>query len=105
MSESAGVWVRSSTWCGVHEGDEVVVDLDRERRRRWRFVAHVRDERNGEEWIEVRGGRNGEATTRSFRVEVIYPGHARAQGTSRTRPLVEAPMLPFGGFSALRRSR
>lgn len=61
----------------MRAGDPVVVDGPRERRQQWVFVAHVMNLATNEEWVEVRGGRQGEAKGRSFRTEVIYPRGAR----------------------------
>jgi hypothetical protein len=68
---------RSDRWHGVRAGDPVVVDGVRERRRQWVFVAHVVNLATNEEWVEVRGGRAGEAKGRSFRPEAIFPRNAR----------------------------
>ena len=78
---------RSSRWAGVQAGDEVVVDGLKERRQQWVFVAHVRNVATQDEWVEVRGGRSGEAKGRSFRPELIYPG-----GAKRGSRLVELPI-------------
>src|SRR6202451_1813032 len=69
--------VRTTRWnCGA-AGDAVVVDGVKERRQHWVFVAHVVNESTNDEWVEVRGGRVGEAKGRSFRPEVIFPGSAK----------------------------
>lgn len=70
-----------------------MVNLARERRQSWVFVAHVRNLANGEEWIEVRGGRAGEAKTRSFRPDLIYAGEALKGSRLVGLPLAEAPRL------------
>ncbi len=61
----------------MREGDAVVVNSPKERRRNWTFVAHVLNEASGEEWVEVRGGRPGEAKGRAFLPDLIYPARAR----------------------------
>ena len=90
-----GQIVRSSTWNGVRDGDPVVVDAPKERRQHFTFVAHVVNEATGEEWIEVRGGRVGEAKGRSFRPDLIYPGEARKGARLVGLSLASAPKLPF----------
>lgn len=90
-----GNLVRSSRWNGVSAGDPVVVDGLKERRQQWIFVAHVRNEATGDEWVEVRGGRIGEAKGRSFRPEVIYPGHAQRGARLIGLSLSDAPQLPM----------
>ena len=69
----------------------MVVNLPRERRQSWVFVAHVSNTVNGEEWIEVRGGRVGEAKTRSFRPNLIYAREAMKGLRIVGLPLVDAP--------------
>jgi hypothetical protein len=85
--------VRSTHWAGTRVGDPVVVNLPRERRQSWVFVAHVANLANGEEWIEVRGGRSGEAKTRSFRPELIYAREALKGSRLVGQSLVDAPRL------------
>ncbi len=85
--------VRSTQWAGTRAGDPVVVNLARERRQSWVFVAHVANSANGEEWIEVRGGRAGEAKTRSFRPDLIYAREALRGSRLVGLPLVDAPRL------------
>ena len=58
--------VRSTRWNGVRAGDAVVVDGVKERRQHWVFVAHVVNESTNDEWVEVRGGRVGEARAGRF---------------------------------------
>jgi len=72
----------------------VVVDGVRERRLSWIFVAHVHNEATDDEWIEVRGGRTGEAKGRAFRPEAIYPSHARRGSKLVGLSLADAPQLP-----------
>ena len=85
--------MRSSTWAGIRSGDPVVVDGVNERRQSWVFVAHVRNEVTNEDWVEVRGGRAGEAKGRSFRTELIYPSGAKKGSRLVGLPLVVAPQL------------
>lgn len=84
---------RSTRWQGVSAGDPVTVDGPRERRLRWVFVAHVVNDATGEEWVEVRGGRPGEAKGRSFRPESVYPGDARKGSRLVRASLAAAPQL------------
>jgi hypothetical protein len=86
---------RSSRWAGVQAGDAVVVDGLKERRQQWVFVAHVRNVATQDEWVEVRGGRSGEAKGRSFRPELIYPGSAKKGSRLVGLPLCLAPQLPI----------
>jgi hypothetical protein len=90
-----GHLVRTTFWHGVRAGDAVAVDGVKERRQQWVFVAHVRNEVSSEEWIEVRGGRNGEAKGRSFRTDVIYPAHAKKGSRLIGLSLDLAPQLPL----------
>jgi hypothetical protein len=90
-----GNLLRSATWQGVASGDIVIVDGVKERRQHWVFVAHVRNTASNEEWVEVRGGRNGEAKTRSFRPELIYPSNAKKGARLTGMPLALAPQLPI----------
>jgi hypothetical protein len=88
--------VRAPKWHGVRAGDLVEVDGARERRQRWVFVAHVVNVTTNEEWIEVRGGRPGEAKGRSFRTGVIYPRVATSGSRRRAMSLDQAPQLELG---------
>jgi len=88
-----GNLLRSNRWNGVRPGDAVLVADAKVRRQEWVFVAHVVNEGTGDEWVEVRGGRPGEAKGRSFRPEVIYPTSAR-RGSRLVGPsLATAPRL------------
>ena len=88
-----GNLVRSTQWAGLQAGDVVVVDGVKERRQNWVFVAHVLNEATSEEWVDVRGGRAGEAKRRSFRPELIYPGGAKRGSRLVGLPLAVAPQL------------
>ena len=90
-----GNLVRSTQWAGVTAGDAGVVDGIKERRQNWVFVAHVLNESTSEEWVEVRGGRSGEAKGRSFRTELIYPASAKKGARLIGLPLAIAPQLPI----------
>ncbi len=90
-----GNLVRSTQWAGLQAGDVVVVDGVKERRQSWVFVAHVLNEATSEEWVDVRGGRVGEAKGRSFRPELIYPGGAKRGSRLVGLPLAVAPQLPL----------
>ncbi|HUV57195.1 MAG TPA: hypothetical protein VMV96_00160 [Acidimicrobiales bacterium] len=95
VSIRKGNLLRSSQWNGVRTGDAVVVDGAKERRQHWVFVAYVVNEATGDEWVEVRGGRVGEAKGRSFRPEVIYPGNAKRGSRLVGLSLADAPQLPI----------
>jgi len=60
----------------------------------WVFRAHVRNERNGAESVEVAGGRDGEHHVRSFLPDQVFPVRGRRSGGGPS--LAEAPQLPFG---------
>jgi hypothetical protein len=66
----------------------------------WAFRAHVRNERNGAESVEVVGGRPGDRTVRSFDPARVYAPSAKAHRTGGVPagelPLADAPQLPFG---------
>jgi hypothetical protein len=88
-----GNLVRSTYWHGVAAGDAVVVDGPKERRQHWVFVAHVVNESTNDEWVEVRGGRTGEAKGRSFRPDVIYPSCSKKGSRLVGLSLAVAPQL------------
>lgn len=90
-----GHLVRSTKWAGLSTGDPVVVDGVKERRQSWVFVAHVTNTQTNEEWVEVRGGRSGEAKGRSFRPDVIFPSNAKKGARVIGQSLADAPQLPF----------
>ncbi|NNN08437.1 MAG: hypothetical protein HKL85_04500 [Acidimicrobiaceae bacterium] len=90
-----GHLVRSTKWAGLTTGDAVAVDGAKERRQSWVFVAHVTNTQSGEVWIEVRGGRNGEAKSRSFRPELIFPSTAKRGSRITGLSFADAPQLPF----------
>ncbi len=87
--------MRSTAWHGVREGDAVVVNGPKERRQSWVFVAHVVNDDLGEEWVEVRGGRTGEAKGRSFHPDLIFPASARRGARVQGLSLADAPQLPL----------
>lgn len=87
--------MRTTKWAGLAQGDAVVVDGVKERRQHWVFLAHVLNEDTGDEWIEVRGGRVGEAKGRSFRPELIYPIGAKKGARLVGQSLAFAPQLPI----------
>ena len=59
----------------------------------WTFRAHVRNEQNGAESVEVLGGRPGDHRVRSFLPGQVFPAGARKTG----KPSLEAaPQLPLG---------
>ena len=90
-----GHLVRSTKWAGLSTGDAVVVDGVKERRQTWVFVAHVTNTQTSEEWVEVRGGRRGEAKGRSFRPDAIFPSTAKKGGRIVGQSLADAPQLPW----------
>lgn len=84
--------VRQQRWAGLTPGQ--AVDVAGERRgATWVFVAHVRNARTGDEWVEVVGGRSGDRNVRSFPPERIFP--AGGLGPVRRPSLAEAPQLPL----------
>lgn len=87
--------MRSTKWAGLSTGDAVVVDGVKERRQTWVFVAHVTNTQTSEEWVEVRGGRRGEAKGRSFRPDAIFPSTAKKGGRIVGQSLADAPQLPW----------
>ncbi|MBU6515420.1 MAG: hypothetical protein KGL05_09245 [Acidobacteriota bacterium] len=90
-----GHLVRSTKWAGLRTGDAVVIDGSKELRQSWVFVAHVTNSVSGEEWVEVRGGRRGEAKGRSFRPEQVFPVTAKRGGRVVGQSLADAPQLPW----------
>ncbi len=99
-SESARL-ERSTEWAGLRSGDPVEVAGDRARSTSWSFLAHVRNVRTGDEWVEIVGGRAGRRAVRSFRPEQIFApsprrtGRATRTGRAPRAPLSEAPRLPL----------
>lgn len=69
------------------------VDGVRMRSASWTFLAHVRNTRTGEEWVEVVGGRPGTRTVRSFPPHQIFPPGNADSGAAPS--LAEAPRLPL----------
>lgn len=86
---------RTSSWAGLHEGDRVDVDDERERRSTWRFVAHVTNVATGESWVEVVGGTAGAVRVRSFRPDQLFPYGSVRSGQRRVASLADAPGLPL----------
>lgn len=74
--------VRSTQWAGLRTGSRVEVGGVRGRSTSWAFLAHVRNERTGEEWVEVVGGKTGRRAIRSFPPGQIFP-HSTARGSGR----------------------
>ncbi len=102
--------VRSDRWCGLRPGDAVGVAGVSARRSSWEFRAHVHNLRNGEEWVEVVGGRSGERTVRSFSPDRLHPvgptsprgarspaagGRGASRSGSVPPPFADAPRLPL----------
>jgi hypothetical protein len=88
----SGHQTRLEAWAGVRAGDAVEV-AGVAGRRAWVFVAHVTNEATGEAWVEVRGGRRGEAKFRAFAPEAIYPAGARRGSRWVRASLARAPRL------------
>jgi len=83
---------RSEDWHGLRPGDLVEI-AGAGRGATWRFRAHVRNERNGTESVEVMGGAAGREGLRSFPPDQVFPVGARHSGA----PSLEvAPQLPLG---------
>lgn len=89
-----GHLVRRTQWAGLCTGDPVVVSGVRGQQS-WVFVAHVTNAHSGDEWVEVRGGRRGEAKGRSFRPEMIFPSGAKKGGRVVGASLADAPQFPL----------
>ena len=87
--------VRSAQWAGVRAGDPVGVSGVRARSATWTFLAHVRNERTGEEWVEVAGGRPGARAVRSFAPGRIVPPGGSPGGSGGGPSLADAPRLPI----------
>lgn len=88
--------VRCERWAGLRPGDPVAVEGVRARAASWAFLAHVRNARTGDEWVEVVGGRPGDRSVRSFRPEQIFVPHAGDGARARPRlSLAEEPRLPL----------
>ena len=73
---------RSSSWNGLSSGDPVTIEGVAVRGATWVFKAHVRNERNGAESVEVVGGRPGEHHVRSFLPGQVFPARRAEVGTA-----------------------
>jgi len=67
----------------------------------WEFRAHVRNRHNGDESVEVVGGRPGARAIRSFGPDRIFAvTGSRKRGAARATvgelSLADAPRLPLG---------
>jgi len=84
---------RVEEWNGLRRGDAVEIAGLSTRGATWRFLAYVRNERNGAESVEVIGGRSGEDRVRSFLPDQVFPlgGHKGGRPS-----LADAPQLPLG---------
>lgn len=87
--------MRTTKWAGLSTGDPVVISGTKELRQSWVFVAHVTNTQSSEQWVEVRGGRQGEAKSRSFRPEMIFPPTSKKGSRIVGQSLADAPQLPF----------
>ena len=88
-----GHLLRQESWHGLRRGDPVAIEGLALRGAAWRFLAFVRNERNGAESVEVIGGRPGEDRVRSFRPDQVFPLGGRRAGRAS---LAQAPQLPLG---------
>jgi len=101
-AEAADHLRRSTTWQGLHPGDEVLVAGVKMRGATWQFRAHILNERNGTESVEVVGGRPGDRKLRSFEPSRIYAASGRGGRSGADKnftdrlSLADAPQLPFG---------
>ncbi|MGH8987844.1 MAG: DUF7246 family protein [Acidimicrobiales bacterium] len=86
---------RKAEWAGVRAGDRVEIAGNRARSATWSFLAHVRNVRTGDEWVEVVGGRAGSRAVRSFRPESVFAPSPRGSRGPRAAPLTEVPRLPL----------
>jgi hypothetical protein len=84
---------RADVWNGLRAGDPVEIEGVAGRGHTWAFRAHVRNDRNGAESVEVVGGRPGEHHVRSFRPDQVFPVRGRRSGGAPS--LADAPQLPF----------
>jgi len=85
---------RTDRWNGLCPGDPVEIAGVAGRGHSWVFRAHVRNERNGTESVEVAGGRPGERHVRSFLPDQVFP--VRSRRGQPVPSLAEAPQLPLG---------
>ena len=83
---------RSLSWNGLSNGDPVTIEGLAARGATWVFKAHVRNDRNGAESVEVVGGRPGEHRVRSFLPGQVFPLGGRKAGLPS---LADAPRLPL----------
>ena len=102
-AEASGHLHRSTQWQGLHPGDPVMIAGVKMRGATWQFRAHILNERNGTESVEVVGGRPGDRKLRSFEPNRIFavPGSRSRSGGSEKAitgqlSLADAPQLPFG---------
>ena len=84
---------RTESWNGLRPGDPIEIEGVAGRGLTWEFRAHVRNERNGAESVEVVGGRPGEHHLRSFLPHQVFPVRGRRAGAVPS--LAEAPRLPL----------
>lgn len=91
---------RTTAWHGLRVGDAVFIDGLHDRSAVWIFRAHVRNERNDTESIEVVGGRTGDRTIRSFDTGRVFTASTKRDKVGNAArgqlSLADAPQLPFG---------
>ena len=102
-ADAAGHLCRSTTWQGLHAGDPVMVSGVKLRGATWEFRAHILNQRNGTESVEVVGGRPGDRKLRSFDPSRIFAVSGQGTGPTGSEKkfadrlsLADAPQLPFG---------
>lgn len=83
---------RSQSWNGLRTGDPVAIEGLSVRGATWIFQAHVHNDKNGAESVEVVGGRPGEHRVRSFHPDQVFPLGGRRSGLPS---LADAPRLPL----------
>lgn len=93
---------RAEAWNGLRSGDPVIVAGLHLRGATWEFRAHVVNRNNGDESIEVVGGRPGDRSIRSFGPERIFAVRNQrdragsGSAISGQLSLADAPQLPLG---------
>lgn len=94
--QASGKLRREPVWAGVRRGESVEVTGTGLRSAKWEFVAHVTNVVNGDEWIEVVGGKHGARVVRSFRPERVFAPAERPRRRGPRSSLAVVPRLPLG---------